>query len=414
MRNRGLLLVVFLFFLVILAIVFTPSPTNWEYTFSKNHKIPHGAYIVYDQLDELFPNTKIVVSDSSVFTTLSKWDKPNTAYIIISDYFSQYSDKAVNWNKLDTFTMNGGKVFCSSGHIYGTDNFLTEGGAISSSEYKVQSDENQFFSSMKEIDVNLTLNQIGSDKQTQFTTKNQYAKRSILIDSLKHSRLGTINDTITNFIRVPNGKGAFYFHSNPEVFTNNAILRDSLQNYVSGLLTHLGEDVEHIIWDEYYKPNISFLGQDFGKAKKSPLFLFEENRPLLIVKWLLILGSVLLIFTRFQRYQQAIPIIKPPRNKTVDFVRNMGKLYFEKKEHFDIAQKKINYFEVSLRTQYKLEPLDKYEKKINQLADITGFQEEDLKHYFTKRSLITKVSELSEEQLISISNSIEKLKKNQQ
>lgn len=413
MQNRGIILVVVLFFLVILAIVFTPSPTNWDYTFSKYHKIPHGSYIIFDQLDELFPDTKIEVSDSSVFTTLSKWDNPNTAYILITDYLSQYSSKSINWNKLDTFTMNGGTVFCSARHIYATDNFLTKGGTISSNEYSVNGDTS-IFSKSKSEDVHLTLNQIDSTKQTKFTTKSPYANRSLLVDSLKHERLGAIHDTITNFIRVPNGKGAFYFHSNPEVFTNNAILRDSLQNYASGLLTHINHDIEYIIWDEYYKPTLSFLGESLQTERKSPLFLFEENRPLKIAKWLLIVGSILLIFTRFQRYQQAVPVLNPPRNKTVDFVKNMGKLYFEKKEHFDIAQKKINYFEVGLRNQYKLEPLDQYEKKINQLADLTGFKEEDLKHYYTKRSLITKVSQLSEEQLISISKSIEKLKKNQQ
>lgn len=413
MKNKGIILVIALFLVVILAIIFTPTPTNWEYTFSKNHKLPHGSYIIYDQLDELFPETEIIVSDSTVFTTLSKWDKPNTAYILITDYLNQYSSKPVNWNQLDTFTMNGGKVFCSAKQIYGVDDFLNEGGMISSDEYRFHDDIR--YKQLEDSTVHLMLTQIDSTKHKKaFKTKYPYANYSLLVDSLKHERLGTINDTITNFLRVPNGEGAFYFHSNPAVFTNNAILRDSLQNYASGLLTHLGDDVDYIIWDEYYKPNLSFLGQDFAGERKSPLFLFEENRPLKIAKWLLIIGSILLVITRFQRYQQAIPILKPPRNKTVDFVKNMGKLYFEKKEHFDIAQKKINYFEVGLRNQYKLEPLDQYEKKINQLAELTGFKEEHLKQYYVKRSLIKKVSELNEDQLISISKSIEQLKKNHQ
>lgn len=35
--------------------IFTPEPTDWKQSYSKNDKIPYGSYILYEQLNQLFP-----------------------------------------------------------------------------------------------------------------------------------------------------------------------------------------------------------------------------------------------------------------------------------------------------------------------------------------------------------------------
>lgn len=416
MQNRGLVLAGILFTVFILAILLTPTPTDWRYTYSKDSKIPHGSFIVYEELEEIFPNAEIIVADSSTGKTLKDWDKPNTAYISINNYFDYY-DESGNSNMqsriktLDEFVGKGNQAFISANSIYLShlDSTFLSKGSINT--------RNILYNYAPMLDVpnqedSLTIELLKSKIEHNYLVDKSYVNTAIYLDSLEHYQLGTINDSVTNFVRIPVGTGNYFFHTAPNMFTNVIMLQDSLANYAMQSLAYIG-DVDYVIWDEYYKPHITFLGRGYFE-RKSALYLLNENLPLKIAKWLVIIGALLLILTKFKRKQRAIPIINPPANKTVEFATNMGKLYHEKGEHFQLAQKKIEYFEFNVRKKYQVKPIDQYQNKQEELAKLTGFRAKDLEKYFQKKMMLSKVTSITEDQLISISNAIENLKKNQQ
>ena len=55
-----------------------------------------------------------------------------------------------------------------------------------------------------------------------------------------------------------------------------------------------------------------------------------------------------------KRKQRPIPVIKAPRNESLDFIKTVGNLYFEQSDHKNIADKKIQYLLEYVRTHYHL------------------------------------------------------------
>jgi hypothetical protein len=55
-----------------------------------------------------------------------------------------------------------------------------------------------------------------------------------------------------------------------------------------------------------------------------------------------------------KRKQRPIPIVKPPQNISLDFVKTMGMLYFEKKNNADIISKRIKYLNEFLKRAYSV------------------------------------------------------------
>ena len=45
--------------LLFIAELLTPPPLSWEESYTSGDKIPFGAYVLYDQLDELFEDNKV-------------------------------------------------------------------------------------------------------------------------------------------------------------------------------------------------------------------------------------------------------------------------------------------------------------------------------------------------------------------
>lgn len=410
MKGRGgILLVLFIFVMFIVAILFTSPPTNWDYTYTKYSKNPHGSYMLFEELDEIFPNAEIIVGDTTITSILENWDKPNTAYIFIGE-----TDLSVKYEKGNEVTLI--KNFLkndslSNRHVFIAKEYLNiKGRVLHSYKSEIKSlsvNEEGYYSQSYEKSY-LRLRQ---NSRIDSTT-TQYASRYFLAKNQDYVPLGMLNDTVTNFIKIPfENNNSLLLHTSPKVFTNYAMLNEGLADYVAETLSHM-ENIEYVIWDENYKPNMSFMGRE-KVEKKSILYLVNDNRALYIAKILTILGCLLLLFTFIKRRQQAIPIVEPPSNKSVEFVSNMGKLYHEKADHKDLSQKKMEYFEFELRRKFKISNIDTYKKKVDQLATITGYQEDDLNEYFKMKQVIEQNPQVEEIRLVQLSNAIENLKKNQ-
>lgn len=405
MNNRGF---VFVFLLVLLglivAILMTPTQDNWTFTYSRFDKNPHGSYVIYEELDQIFPKADFTTGDTSIHYLIKDWRQDSSALIIITDGedLSSYLD----YEPLDSFVYAGNQVFLAAESIY----FYRNDSNKYSFNAEVESDwlfPNSYMTLNKERDEKYWAKLLNQYQEEFFEVRFEYLHYYLRSDSTSHFKLGYVNDSL-NFIRIPNGEGNYFLFSNPGIFTNNAMLHDSLSNYASDVLSYLGQDVRHIIWDETTKPGYWFLKQ-MSQRQQSPLSFIKNNRALNIAYTLTIITCLLLIFVMGKRLQQVIPVIKPPENLSLDFAKTLGRFYYEKHQNIDIAKKRIHYFENDFKNHYGF-PIDSYRQDVNKLSQIMDTPESTIKAYFTNRDFVNQVQELTDERLMNVSNTIEQMK----
>ena len=79
-----------------------------------------------------------------------------------------------------------------------------------------------------------------------------------------------------------------------------------------------------------------------------------KHPPLAYAFWLALALLLLYILFAGKRVQRIIPQLKPNENTTVTFTETIGRLYLQKKDNKNIAEKMITYFNEYIRNTYFL------------------------------------------------------------
>jgi len=328
-----------LLFIGAIAIEFSkPKPINWTRTFNEAHTIPYGTFVLYNELSNVFPKSKvqdITVSAYEYFDEYYSWEDSTylTAgnYMLIDDY-AEVDD--VSAQELLDFASHGNTIFMSSNYL--PQKFLDTLGIELENDFDFTG-------------------------EAQFSLANPTFKNdSITIDrglsNIYFSKLDSSKTTVLgyqkfkeaqriNFIKVNHEYGNVYLHLQPMAFTNFSLLKKNNKKYAAAILSYLPDDT--IFFDSRNKKRTE-LGD-------SPL-RFVLSQPAL--KWAWILGLVsLFIFILFnaKRKQRIVKIIKPLENSTIAFTKTIGNLYYETKDHNNLIDKKITYFLESIRRKYYLD-----------------------------------------------------------
>ncbi len=154
------------------------------------------------------------------------------------------------------------------------------------------------------------------------------------------------------------------------------------------------------IWDEYYKP----LSQH---ANQSPLSYILSSPPIKLAYYLLIISLILFMYFNGKRQQRSIPIIKPLKNSSLDFIHTVGRLYYNRKNHKDIAQKKFLHLKEYLRSKYHIELHGEKEKYLHQLSLRSNISERTLILLFEQAELLFIKEQINDEDLENFHAKIE-------
>ena len=89
MKGYRNFIIIFLavFIVYIIAELNKPTPLDWTVTLSKSDKNPYGAYIVDNQLKDLFPGVTLRSFNLPVYNQLNNIEEKNTAYFILTPSF---------------------------------------------------------------------------------------------------------------------------------------------------------------------------------------------------------------------------------------------------------------------------------------------------------------------------------------
>ena len=111
-----------------------------------------------------------------------------------------------------------------------------------------------------------------------------------------------------------------------------------------------------------------------------------QNAPLRWCVYLTLLGLLLFCVFYARRRQRVIPVVKQPENKSLEFVKLIGTLYYQKHENRDLLQKKYSYFAETVRRQLLIDVDDEESRRenITQLALRTGMPEAEVRMILDK------------------------------
>ncbi|HVX27411.1 MAG TPA: DUF4350 domain-containing protein [Parafilimonas sp.] len=319
-------------------------------TLGVRDKIPYGTYAAYNLLRKEFPHATIQTNRNAPgeWQTLTS-DSTKQILFIVAKTFNP-SEEELDY--LTGFIQKGNYVFISAFEI------TSDAAKFFKLKEKTHT---EFFKLMLEIHhpfnpFDSTIVQLdSSDFKTPLSYQypgadftNSFSKT----DSVFTYHLGYSGSSNTNLIAVHSMKGIFFLHNAPIAFTNFFLLYDNNRQYFEKLMSLLPSDAKKIVWDEYYLYHFESNNQPQENHGILSVILKYENFKWAF--WITLLLLFLYIVTEIKRRQRIIPNYEKPKNDSLEFVTTIGKLYYEKADHKNLAEKLTQYFLDYVRNNYKI------------------------------------------------------------
>lgn len=177
-------------------------------------------------------------------------------------------------------------------------------------------------------------------------------------------------------IRRKYGKGYIYYCSTPLLFTNYGVLNYDMNNLMMRMMSQISN---HPI----VKTTAYTGADDYDDAYRS---LFDElfkEMPLFKAFLLATLEMLLVMFFMARRRQRIIPVVDAPKNRSLEFVKMIGTLYYQHHDNIDLVKKKYTYFaeEIRHRTGIDIEDVEENENIFRRLSENTGIDKIKIEKY---------------------------------
>ncbi|MCC3152688.1 hypothetical protein Q3A66_06740 [Hymenobacter sp. BT770] len=371
-----------------------PKPLNWAHTYINKDKIPHGTFVLYDQLPHLLGTDSIETVRLPVYNQLTGSDEPaaidasadsatvaqgeTTAsksafdtvaaepssradtsalpptaewvslapiregkanYLFISPDFRVNTSDA---RALLAFAALGNDVFIATENFSDHFPFLRDTLGYSTIQTEPPTHKGPAgFPVVDSVDLRFTNPAL---QHAHIRLPGSGATERFVVDS---GRVGLTLATDAQgravFIQLNYGRGHFYLCSAPLAFTNYYLLRPRSAAFAAAALAYL--PARRTWWDEYQKQ---------GRAgEQSLLRVVFAHDALRQAYYLTLVGALLLVLVAARRRQRIIPTIKALPNTTLLFTRTVASLYRQGSNHALIAEKKVGLFLDYLRTRFQ-------------------------------------------------------------
>jgi hypothetical protein len=398
-NTRYIVIVLGSFALLLLIEYLTPKPINWSQTYRREDKIPYGNYILYRELPRLLQQP--VVENTHTFYERQLVNDTTAAnYLLIQDDLNMDS---LDVQALLKLVSAGSDAFIAARYI---DAKLRD--SLQLEVYDNYSLDKQPLLSELTDSVGLFMVNPQLKSPTPYFLKKGSAPYHFA-SAKSATILGLNTYRAPVFIKVPYGKGNFWLHSVPLMFTNYYMLYGEHRDYIAAAFSYLPK--RKTFWDEYYKS---------GQIESRSPVRFLLSQPPLAWAWRLLLFT-LFVFAVFgiKRRQRAIPIIRPPANTSLEFVKAVGRLYFLNPNHKAMAKRKIRFFMEQLRNRYGITTAGHFplppkratfdDNWLNYIARKAGVEEVVVRQLFQQIAWIesTQLEEIADRDLLQLSRLME-------
>jgi hypothetical protein len=128
------------------------------------------------------------------------------------------------------------------------------------------------------------------------------------------------------------------------------------------------------------------------------------------LKWTLytvLLLLAFLLFSEMKRRRKIIPILTPPENSSLDFVKTIGRLYYQHKDNSDLAIKMEAHLMEFIRQHYHIQGNLPEDQLVRQVSLKSGVAPELLNSLFYEFRMIEEHGAVSDEDLMRMNDLIE-------
>lgn len=364
---------------------------NERITLRTGDKNPYGMYVAYHLLPYLFPKSKVSYDKH----TAGNWDsismgRSNQAVVLTA---KEFNAETYELQRLYEFIREGNYVFIIANSLsYDTDQFFRFADDASSYD----------FLGRDSLQVALERPPFASSKDFIFPGKT-YESYFARTDSRRSSVLGRGTTNGVNFIQMKVGTGAVFIHLSPLAFSNYFLLHKNNIDYYKAAFSVLPQSLTSVVWNDYY------LTKQMARKEKDRSW-FRVLMKHESFRWgMLTAIAALLIFvsTEMRRKQRHIPEKEALKNDSLDFVKTIGRLYFDKGDHKNLAHKMGTYFMDHLRTRYKLPSSSLDESFIEAVHLKTGYPLPDVERLVRFIQFTETASQITESQLSDFHQQLE-------
>ncbi len=385
---RYILYVTIAFGLFLLLKLTSPKQHNWTVTFAPDDKNPYGGYAMNTLVEKsILPHT--IAHSFKTLYELKDSLKPTDNIFIVCEKFNIGKEDA---DVLLDNVAKGGTAFIASQYFWGdfadtlklsVSDFLFNGGNILGAKDTA----------------------VLKFAANAFDTVPEYRYRRDNIPSY-FARFDTTRTTVIAWsgthkpvtIRMKWGKGNLVLNSTPKMFSNICLLSGRNHEFVAATLSYLPK--MPVIWTENY--------QRGRREITTPLRFILRSEPLRWAYYISVISICVFMIFETKRKQRMIPIIKPLPNTTLEFLSTIGNLYYQRGEHKNIAEKRVNYLLDHVRANHWLNTNTLDENFILSLSRKTGKDESDVRNLVNLIIEIRNADKISADTLLKLNDSIER------
>jgi len=347
-------------------------------TLNKKDKIPYGTNAAYEFTKTFFPQANVVSNAVSPDNwKVIKNKDSGQLLIIINSYFNPTES---DLDYITGFAQKGNNVLIAALQM----------NEIARKYFRV-SQRNYFNSEY------VSGNQIA---QAEFDSLTVYLDSETFKSPLKYSYPGIGYDNyfqeIDSSIAYPIGfnakkqpnllaynsfKGTIFLHSAPIAFSNLFLLYYQNYLYYQNLLSamwqtsKMHQPIKTVIWDEYFLYKKPYEPENKASGILSVILKYPNFR---WAFWIAIAALCIYVITEAKRKQQPIPKYSKPANESLEFVTTIGKLYYNKGEHKNLAEKLHLYFLDFIRNKYKIDNRKMSKNLVDTIAQKTNVPREEV------------------------------------
>lgn len=363
-------------------------------TLRQQDKIPYGTAVARFLLPALFPEAQ-VRSDAQApgeWNTL-QGDSSGQAVILVADFMDADNEEL---NRIAGFVEKGNVVFIIARTVSDEASGFFH---LSLSSY------NDLFYENTQDSLRLQLQASSFDQDGVFTYPGKRYESSVrTLDSLRTVVLGKTKGDWANFVEMKKGAGRIYLHTSPLAFSNYFILHKQNVRYYQAALSVIPKDTRTVIWNEYYLQKAQNPRDDkevnwLGALFRQPSFRWGFLAALATLLLYLLLGM--------RRQQRVIPPYTKPRNDSLDFVKTLGRLYFDKGDHKNLAEKMSAYFLEHVRSKYKIATHTLDEEFVQLLQAKSGYPAPELGDLVHSLLQLRQIPAITEEDLAAFHKQLE-------
>jgi len=365
---------------------------NRRLTLLRKDKIPYGTYVAYENLSYIFPDAEISVNRTAPLNLGSSESKK--AYIIITSWMDP--DDAEIRSMLN-FVGEGNHIFISAMQL--GDSLLHLLNLQTSSIYGRYNASDSLRLSI--------YHPVTGDSLSFAYPGNSYDNWVSSMDSQYTTILGRDARGHPDLVKFTyKGGGSMLVQFAPMAFTNFFLLHKNNKAYYENALSYISPSVKEVIWDEYFRTGGSNKGGAF-----SALRYIMKNRPLKWAFWLLLLLFGLIYLFDSKRKQRIVPVIAPLRNNSLDFVKTIGRLYYQRRDNQNLTVKMSTHFQDHIRSRYNIPVSFGDPAFASRLSHKTGIGREFLMELIGEMQALQDSPSVTDAQLLALNRKLDEFYK---